>query len=623
MSTDNIFFKTVFDTIAEGVIIRNAQGEIVEFNEQVTKISRLSKEQIKGEVPLPSGWRRITTDGDTFQEDDLPGIITLRTGIPQNNVIMGIDLGEGELIWIRLNSRPFKINDELFVISTFLDITEKHKLDQDLKKSEERWHLALEGSELGVWDWDTQSQDLYFSDYWKGLLGYSPGEVENKLEAWQNAIHPDDRPRVFAEIEKHLNGTTPGYHIEHRLLCKDGNYRWLLTSGKALVRSPEGIPLRLVGTIRDIHATKVFQEALRITESTFSSAFHFSTIGIALVDPSGSWQDVNPALLQMLGYSRAELLSLTFQDITHPDDLAADMGFVQQMLNKEIDNYQLEKRYILKNGHYIWALLSVSLVWENNEPQYFISQIVDISKTKELISELEWKNDSLNTLSLDLEHKIGQLEEFNRIVAHNLRGPAGNIKMLLDVLPDSCPDVAHVPYYDMLRDTSSNLLSTLDELMKIVEVRLNKNIQFENCNVQDIINSHYVNFKAQIKERNIIVEEDLEEPEISYPKVYLESILYNLISNAIKYSRTDVQPHIQIKTRREKGRMVLQVKDNGLGIDLEKYGNQVFKLKKIFHKGYDSKGVGLFIIKNQIETFGGQITLISKPFVGSEFTVTF
>ncbi|MFD2145628.1 ATP-binding protein [Mucilaginibacter antarcticus] len=108
---------------------------------------------------------------------------------------------------------------------------------------------------------------------------------------------------------------------------------------------------------------------------------------------------------------------------------------------------------------------------------------------------------------------------------------------------------------------------------------------------------------------------------ISYPHVYLESIFYNMISNALKYTRPGVPPQIMITAKKSHDRIELSFKDNGLGIDLERHGENIFKLNKIFHHGFDSKGVGLFMTKNQIETFGGSITVESQPNAGTEFKI--
>lgn len=115
----------------------------------------------------------------------------------------------------------------------------------------------------------------------------------------------------------------------------------------------------------------------------FESAFDHAAIGMALVAPDGHWLRVNRSICQLVGYSEEELLALTFQDITHPDDLETDLAYVQQMLRGEIESYQMEKRYRHRNGQTVWVLLSVSLVRSaDGQPRFFISQIQDIMGRK-------------------------------------------------------------------------------------------------------------------------------------------------------------------------------------------------------------------------------------------------
>lgn len=132
------------------------------------------------------------------------------------------------------------------------------------------------------------------------------------------------------------------------------------------------------------------QEALRESEEGFRGAFDFAAIGMALVAPNGQWLQVNRSVCEITGYTADELLSRTFQDITHPDDLRTDLAFVHQMLAGEIRTYQMEKRYFHKAGHVVWILLSVSLVHDaHGAPLYFISQIQDISQRKRAEEERE------------------------------------------------------------------------------------------------------------------------------------------------------------------------------------------------------------------------------------------
>jgi PAS domain S-box-containing protein len=144
------------------------------------------------------------------------------------------------------------------------------------------------------------------------------------------------------------------------------------------------------------------QERLREGEARFRSAFESSGIGMALVRPDGKWLQVNPSLCRILGYSEKELFGMTWQEITHPEDLNADLGFVQRLMAGEFHDYHMEKRFFHKDGHIVWALLTVSLVRSSSGvPLYFVSQIEDVTNRK--------------TDEEKLKQKVAELERFNRI----------------------------------------------------------------------------------------------------------------------------------------------------------------------------------------------------------------
>jgi PAS domain S-box-containing protein len=144
-------------------------------------------------------------------------------------------------------------------------------------------------------------------------------------------------------------------------------------------------------------------EARLNNDALFQSAFEFAAIGMALVSPEGKWLRVNRSVCKITGYSEAELLERTFQDITHPDDLEADLENVRKMLAGEIDTYQMEKRYFHKNGSIVWILLSVSLVrTKSGDPLFFIGQIQDITRQKKSEEELGKAASEINRLQKQL-----------------------------------------------------------------------------------------------------------------------------------------------------------------------------------------------------------------------------
>ena len=137
-------------------------------------------------------------------------------------------------------------------------------MEDALRSSEERWQFALEGAGDGVWDFDIPANKEYFSRQWKAMLGYNDHEIGNEVSEWSSRVHPDDLKRCYDDLDKHLQGKVDLYISEHRLRCKDGTYKWVLSRGKIISRNSEGAPTRIIGTHTDITASKKLEEKERI-----------------------------------------------------------------------------------------------------------------------------------------------------------------------------------------------------------------------------------------------------------------------------------------------------------------------------------------------------------------------
>jgi PAS domain S-box-containing protein len=159
-------------------------------------------------------------------------------------------------------------NQPLRMIGTHKDISDRKASEAALRVSEERWRYAIEGNGDGLWDWNAQTNEVFFSRQWKAMLGFSEDEIGNDLSEWDKRVHPDDRKEVYAAIEKHFSGEVPQYISEHRVLCKDGSYKWILDRGMVMSRDENGKPLRVMGTHADISDRKQAEEKLRQSEIT-------------------------------------------------------------------------------------------------------------------------------------------------------------------------------------------------------------------------------------------------------------------------------------------------------------------------------------------------------------------
>jgi PAS domain S-box-containing protein len=252
-----------------------------------------------------------------------------------------------------------------------------------------------------------------------------------------------------------------------------------------------------------------------------------------------------------------------------------------------------------------------------------ITEFRNVTQRKQAEEKILEQNSRLSNIANDLKRKNDQLEEFAQIVSHNLRGPIGNILSLISFYEETPLEKERAEYFSLLKSSSNAVQNTFNELVEVLRIRQHTDIERQTLSFEATLEKVRKMFAAKINETQAAITSDFQVPTISYPKIYLESIFLNLLSNALKYRKKNVDPIISFKTYDNYGSTILEVSDNGLGIDLERYGHQIFKLNKTFHLHSEARGIGLFITKNQIEAMGGEIKVFSKPNEGATFVINF
>ena len=270
------------------------------------------------------------------------------------------------------------------VLGVSRDITDRKRAEEALKESEERFQLAINATKDGLWEWDIQTNQEFFSPRWCEIIGYSfdDPELSHTYNSWASRIHPDDYDRVISALKNHLEKGT-NYDVDYRHRHKSGEYRWQNSVGKA-VFDETGKPAKMVGCISDITERKRAEEALRESEERFRSYFNMPLHGIAITSPRKGWIEVNDRICSILGYTRDELFRMNWAELTHPDDLAADVEQFNRVLSGQIEQYAMDKRFIRKDGGVIWTNITVGCVRKSDgNVDYTIGLMEDITERKQ------------------------------------------------------------------------------------------------------------------------------------------------------------------------------------------------------------------------------------------------
>jgi PAS domain S-box-containing protein len=254
---------------------------------------------------------------------------------------------------------------------------------------------------------------------------------------------------------------------------------------------------------------------------------------------------------------------------------------------------------------------------EKGELSMVIGFGIDITDRK----KMEEKQAALVT---QLSARNTQLTDFCSIVSHNLRAPLVNMSMLADFIEASEDPAEQKMLIAKLRPVIDNLHATFNELVESIQIRQNTEISREDVCLRDCLKRTVDGLQTEINKLDAQIETDFEAASvINCPPQYLNSIFHNLVSNSLKYHYPGRRPHIFLQTKREDDKIILSVKDNGLGIDLVKHKDNFFKIGKVFHRHPNAKGFGLYMTKTQVEAMGGRIWVESVPEEGSVFYIEF
>ena len=507
-------------------------------------------------------------------------------------------------------------------ISFALDVFERDETSRimsvSLAQSEKRLKQAQGIAHIGSWELDNITGLTTISEEFCRIYGLDSGIIQSKYEDLQGFIHPDDKEFVINafRLRYETQITVP---LSFRIIRKDGSIRHVLTQSE-IELNDAGEVIKTYGVIHDVTQAKLAEIALKQSEANLRLIVDMLPQAICARDADGKILFVNKVFSELYGIAADQLVGKSLIDI-YPDKEGALLMNAQDkevIESNEVKYYPdvLFKDVTGKTRTFIVAKLPFNAAHSNSRAMLALS--TDVTEFKKAEEERIKIVNELITRNKDLE-------QFSYIISHNLRAPVANIIGLTDVMQFiGVQESDKMNLLSQLNTSVIRLDNVIKDLNNVLQVKTNVSGIREQVRFSSLLKDIHYSINTQLEEHDIVLEGNFNEvDELFTLKGYLYSVFYNLITNSIKYRRDAVKTIIFVSSHLVDNSIVLSFKDNGMGMDLVKKGEQIFGLYKRFHFHTEGKGLGLFMVKTYVEALGGRISVKSDVDKGSEFIIKF
>lgn len=519
---------------------------------------------------------------------------------------------DGRWIWISITSRVIEWDGQgraLRLSGTAQDVTLRVESSQALARSEERWNLAVSGSNEGIWDWTVDDRSIYLSGRLLTLLG-NEGPVEGvTVENWTPEIHPDDVLIGRELLSRHFKGHTDFFRMELRALCQDGSYKWMLVRGRAL-RNKLGRAFRMTGSLSDISHQHAAREQIQDQNERLNAIFSLSPDALVSFDKTYRVNYTNPAFERLTGFAAAGVVGLAEAELTEKinSQCAPTRLFTGLAALRQLPGAAASKKYgLIELIVPVRRVLQAKLQTSGSISSPQILYLRDV--THETIVE-EMKSEFLST------------------AAHELRTPMASILGFSEVLLTQQLDAAqNKEFLNIIHTQSQQMSSILDELLDLarIEARQDKDFVFETLNLPLLVNEVVKGFSLPLGRLAPVVV--IPDANCRADRGKARQVILNVVSNAYKYSPVEGEVTINFVKLHHKDKGLLcgiSIQDQGCGMTSE-------QLDWVFERFYRADasgttpgtGLGMSIAKEIMEIHGGEILVESVFGVGTSVTLLF
>lgn len=524
--------------------------------------------------------------------------------------------------WYLKRIHPFinSLNEVKGVSVSFIDISYLKKLKDELQQKNhflEKVTNLVPGT-IYIYNQQTQSNE-YANKELTNMLGYSVEEVQGMGEnVMPNIVHPNDLPLIPTHFEKIRTSKEGTIHdLEYRVKHKDGSYRWFLSYDTIFENNAKTGTVKHIGVTTDVTKIKQAEDQVKDLNSMYNTIIEGSMAGYWDWHIQKNYEYMSPTFKSMFGYQDEEVPNTPdwWQQHIHPDDLPRVLKtFDAHVKSKGKVPYDNEVRYYHKNGSIVWVYCRGKVIeWsDKGEPLRMVGSHVNITNMKEVQKNLESSNNDL--------------EQFSYIATHDIKTPITNIDNYLNLLKTD-EDIQKSNSKKAIEWIDKSVIQakqTIEDLVKVTKERKETDLKIENIDLNELLQKTKDGLNAEIELSKANIKANFKKyPTIKYNKLKADSLMHNLMSNAIKYRSSERPLKIELGTKEDEHFVCLSVKDNGIGIDLERDKEKVFGLFKRAHAKIAGSGIGLHMTKQSLENMGGKIEVESEVDKGTTFKVYF
>ncbi len=520
--------------------------------------------------------------------------------------------------WVEWSSAPWYDEDEniIGVIVKLENVDDTTNIELELKKTKDLLEETATTGKIGTWEYKIKEDILKWSNMTKQIHGvsnnYKPS-IQTAIKFYKRGY---SRKTIKEKVQNSLKDGKP-WSEKLQIITADGREIWIIASGKPIFKKDKLIGI--FGTFNDVNDIVNSEIKIKKSEELLRTLIDHLPINVFIKDINSKKIVSNKhdtIFSKVLGSD--EVIGKNDFHFCDEETAKKNVKEDREVINSRIPVLAKEKLIIKKDGTKSIMLTSkIPLIENNGEVNKLVGFSVDITDIKEKEKELK---KLINVTSLQNERLIN----FAHIISHNLRSQTANFSMLLDFLVKETNEIEKKSITNMLISTSEKLLDTLQTLNEVVIINTNVTLEKKPICLSNKISSIEKElFPLLNSNKAIIINEVPKSVYINVSENYLDDILKNMIENSVKYKHKDRSPIIKLSTKKNEDYITLNIEDNGIGIDLKKYGDKIFGMHKTFHNNNDTKGIDLYIIKNQIEAMNGKITVSSIVNEGTIFNIYF